>query len=71
MANLLKSMHKSGHVARYEPIGKEGRVKFGITTECKVPVGMTLKDLADAGAVRVSESPQAVWARCGELHAPG
>lgn len=53
LRGLLRSMNNSGHVARFEKDGEAKWVQYGITAACKVPVGVTLAEMASAGGIRL------------------
>lgn len=50
---VAQAMHnmtlRQGQLTRYKGAG--GRCSFGVTAECIIPVGITVRDLADAGVM--------------------
>lgn len=49
----LQRMVESGHAKKFPGGAKSNSVKFGVTTDCKVPIGVTLKELAKARLIEV------------------
>lgn len=54
VARLMHNMTRRGsQLRRYK--ADNGRAQFGVTAECVIPAGLTVKELASAGIVGVSE----------------
>ena len=51
VARILSGMVKSGMVRRFVTEGK-GQGKYGVTMQCCLPMGVTLAELVEAGAVQ-------------------
>lgn len=50
--STLTAMVNTGALRRFPLLGKKGS-EYGVTLGCKVPIGVTLKDLVEAGALHV------------------
>jgi hypothetical protein len=51
---FLNSMVAAGSLKRFEPTEPGGKITFGVTVDCRVPMGVTLADLMQIGVVKES-----------------